>query len=638
MKTILKKSCLLLTAILLVTSCKKFTELNNDPLKANGDQVQTEYFINNSIIGAQQDPGLSERVFILYWVVGGHALQDEDGETFSQGSYSDDWTSEYYRQSSQWLNNANSAIQIGTDQIAKGTSKPYTKNLIQVARIWRAYLMSEFSDSFGPMPIDGFQGKNPEFKDVKTVYYFLLDELKDASSKLDITVVNASGLDKEDPAYGYDYAKWRKYATSMRMRLAMRLSEVDPAKAKTEFEAAAATNDFITDATQTFSVQETPNSYNPLSSVFRKESSWMGLPISATYNNLVFGLGGVKSADQLAASFQPAIKPANWMGQRFTDQFATKTNDPAAGYWFNGLPFTVDPRAYKIFSIPGDITNANYPAIGASFVAAQANLKNAAGTVVKALTSKYTWNAKADGNWGAKASMNQPITTNGFKPLLNLVYRNGNNKRVFFGPWETYFLLAEAAVRGWSTPVSAQTAYETGIAKSFEYFGTTANLNTYLASTDYNRVGTSVNWAHTTEPPASHTMNYEDGITGAAGVIAVNYPKNDLYKSGAVKNDQLTKIITQKYLAQLPWLPLETWNDHRRLGLPFYENPAVEDVMPDLPALNSANYMTSSIKFFPQRMKYPSSLSNSNINGYNQAVSALGGTDAVLTPLWWAKH
>ena len=37
-------------------------------------------------------------------------------------------------------------------------------------------------------------------------------------------------------------------------------------------------------------------------------------------------------------------------------------------------------------------------------------------------------------------------------------------------------------------------------------------------------------------------------------------------------------------------------------------------------------------------MKYPSSLSNSNIDGYNQAVAALGGADAVLTPLWWAKH
>lgn len=624
-------------AVLAASSCKKFDDLNTDPLKASGDQVQTEYFINNSIIGAQQDPGLSERVFILYWIVGGHGLQDEDGETFSRGSYSDDWTSEYYRQSSQWMNAANSAIQIGNDQIAKGTSKAYTKNLIQVARIWRAYLMSEFSDSFGPMPVDGFQGVNPEFKDVKTVYYFLLDELKDASAKLDLSIVNPANVTNEDPAYKYDYAKWRKYANAMRMRLAMRLSEVDPAKAKAEFEAAAATNDFITDASQTFSVQES-HGWDPLASVFRKESSWMGLPMSATYNNLVFGLGGVKSADQLDASFASAIKPADWMGQRFLDQFATKTNDPAAGYWFNGLPNTIDPRAYKIFSIPGNITDPNYPAIGGAFTATQEDLKDASGKVVKTLTSTNTWNTKADGNWGAKASMNDAITTNGFKPLLNLVYRNGNNKRVFFGPWETYFLLAEAAVRGWTVPVDGKTAYETGIAKSFEYFGTTANLATYLASTDYNRVGTSVNWGHTTEPAASHTMNYEDGLTGAAGTVAINYPKNDLYKSGTVRNDQLTKIITQKYLAQLPWLPLETWNDHRRLGLPFFENPAVEDIMPDLPALTSGNYMTSSVKFFPQRMKYPSTLSNSNITGYNQAISALGGADAVLTPLWWAKH
>lgn len=629
---------MLAAALLAASSCKKFDELNNNPLQANGDQVQTEYFINNSIVGAQQDPGLSERVFILYWIVGGHGLQDEDGETFSRGAYSDDWTSEYYRQSSQWMNAANSAIQIGNDQIAKGTSKAYTKNLIQVARIWRAYLMSEFSDSFGPMPVDGFQGVNPEFKDVKTVYYFLLDELKDASAKLDLSITNPTNVSSEDPAYNYDYAKWRKYANAMRMRLAMRLSEVDAAKAKTEFEAAAATNDFITDATQTFSVQESPNSYNPLSSVFRKESSWMGLPISATYNNLVFGLGSVKSADQLDASFDSAIKPANWMGQRFFDQFATKTNDPAAGYWFNGLPYTIDPRAYKIFSIPGNLTDPNYPAIGGTFTATQEDLKDVSGKVVKTLNSTNTWNAKADGNWGAKATMNDAITTNGFKPLLNLVYRNGNNKRVFFGPWETYFLLAEAAVRGWTVPVDAKTAYETGIRKSFEYFGTTANLATYLASTDYNRVGTSVSWDHTVEPASTHTMNYEDGLTGAAGTVAINYPKNDLYKSGTVRNDQLTKIITQKYLAQLPWLPLETWSDHRRLGLPFFENPAVEDIMPDLPALTSGNYMTSSVKFHPQRMKYPSSLSNSNINGYNQAVSALGAPDAVLTPLWWAKH
>ncbi|MDB4999070.1 MAG: SusD/RagB family nutrient-binding outer rane lipoprotein [Mucilaginibacter sp.] len=637
MKTILKKSCLVVSATLMLASCTKFNDINNSPFAANGDQVQTEYFINNAIVGAQQDPGLSERMFILYWVPGGRGLQDEDGETFSQGSFVDDWASEYYRQSSQWQNNVNTAIQIGNDQIAKGTAKPYTKNLIQVARIWRAYLMSEFSDTFGPMPTDAFQGKNPEFKDVKTVYYFLLDELKDAGSKLDLSVANSGNVTNEDPAYHYDYAKWRKYANSMRMRLAMRLSEVDPNKAKAEFEAAAATNDFITTAADMFSVQES-HGWDPLASVFRKESSWMALPISATYNNLAVGLGSIKSADQLSVDYQSAIKPTNWMGQRFTEQFATKTNDPMAGYWFNGLPFTIDPRAYKVYSIPGDVSNINYPALGKSFTTFQGNLKNSAGTVVKTIDAKYTWNAKADGNWAAKSAMNQPITTNGCKPLLNLVYRGGNNKRVFFGPWETYFLLAEAAERGWTSPVPAQTAYETGIAKSFEYFGTTANLSAYVSSTDYNRDGTSVSWSHTTEPPATHTMDYEDGLTGAAGTVAVSYPKNDLYKAGAVKNDHLTKIITQKFLAQLPWLPLETWSDHRRLGLPFFENPAVEDVMPDLPALNSGNYMTSDINFLPQRIKYPSNLRNANVDGYNKAVSALGGVDAVLTPLWWAKH
>ncbi|MFD0793544.1 SusD/RagB family nutrient-binding outer membrane lipoprotein [Mucilaginibacter litoreus] len=639
MKSILKKSCLVLTATMMLASCKKFDEINQNPFAASPSQVETEYFLNNSIIGAQQDPGLSERMFILYWVVGGRAFQDEDGETFSQGDFVDDWAGEYYRQSSQWQNNANTAIQIANDQIANGTSKPYTQNLIQVARIWRAYLMSEFADTFGPMPINAFQGTNPEFKDVKSVYYYIFDELKDASSKLDLTVTNTDAVKKEDPAYSYDYAKWRKYANSLRMRLAMRLSEVDAQKAQSEFEDAAKGSDFIKDASEMFSVAERPNEYNPLASVFRKESSWMGLPISATYNNLVVNLGSIKSADQLSsADLKAAVVPKDWMGQQYTEYFPTKTNDPMKGFWLNGLPYSIDPRAYKIFSIPGNLTDPNYPALGDSFVKFDGPLQDADKKKVKTLNAKYTWNAKADGEWAGIVTRNQPIVTNGCKPLLNLVYRTGNKRRIFFAPWETYFLLAEAAERGWSSPVSAKTAYETGIEKSFEYFDVTNNLTTYLASTDYNRAGTSVNWDDVTEPGASHKMNYEDGITGKAGTVDVAYPKNDLYKSGTVRNDHMTKIITQKYLAQLPWLPLETWSDHRRLGLPFFENPVVEQAMSNLPALNAGNVNTSSIQFLPQRVRYPSDLKNSNATGYNAAVSALGGADAVLTPLWWAKH
>jgi hypothetical protein len=636
MKQIIKKSCMLVATTLLLASCKKFEEINVNPIAANDEQAQVEYFINGSITGAQMNPDVAERSFVLYWKPAGRQASDIDGGAISIGDHNDQWTSVYYDQVSNWLNAANTAIQIGNKQTEAGNAKPYTQNLIQVARIWRAYLMSEMSDNFGPIPVNGFNGTNPEFNDVKTVYYHLLAELTDASQKLDLAVVNPSGLDKQDPAFGFNYAKWRKYANSMRMRLAMRLSEADPAKAQAEFEAvmstAGATSDFITNINDSFQVQE-KDGWSDLSGVMSRSWDWQ--PISATFNNLVVGLGGIKSSDLLDAGLHDAIKPANWLGQSYPEHFATKTNDPAAGYWFNGLPEVIDPRAYVLFSIPGNTENPNFPgANGAGDKNTKRFLRNAKGENIKEIDAKSTWNAFTDGAWGPKAAMNQLTNYAGTMPRINQQFRSSTNKRVFFGPWETYFLLAEASVRGWNTPIAGQAAYETAIQKSFEYNGT--QLGSYLSSETYNRVGTSVAWNHTVDP-TSRVMEYEDGMTGAKGTKTVAYPKNDLYKNGTVKNDHLTKIITQKFIAQTPWLPLETWNDHRRTGLPFFENPAIEIPIQTLPALTESNYMTSNVKFFPQRLKYPSSLKNTNAAGYTQALSDLGGADEVLSPLWWAK-
>ena len=187
-------------------------------------------------------------------------------------------------------------------------------------------------------------------------------------------------------------------------------------------------------------------------------------------------------------------------------------------------------------------------------------------------------------------------------PGLSQAFRGSTAKRVFFAGWESYFLLAEAALKGWSVGITAKDAYEAGIKSNFEYWGVSQHLTTYLASTSYNNVGTSVSFTHTTEPGNSHSMNYVDGYTGTAGTASIAYPANTIYKNGTVRNDALTKIITQKYIANMPWLPLEAWNDHRRLGLPFFENPAVENPLPNMPDLTKTNYMTNSVKFFPQRI------------------------------------
>ncbi len=90
----------------------------------------------------------------------------------------------------------------------------------------------------------------------------------------------------------------------------------------------------------------------------------------------------------------------------------------------------------------------------------------------------------------------------GSMPRLKLAFRNSKNKRIFFASWETYFLIAEAAVRGWTVPMGAQAAYEKGIEENFSYWGVSSHLAAYKASTEYNRCGTSVSWTHVAEPPA----------------------------------------------------------------------------------------------------------------------------------------
>ncbi|WP_316734568.1 SusD/RagB family nutrient-binding outer membrane lipoprotein [Pedobacter aquatilis] len=634
MKNIFKNSTLLIAAAIAVSSCKKFDDVNVSPTAATADQVQVEYFLNNSIIQAQMNPDVAERSFILYWKTAAH--QHRNGG-LSSGTYNDGWTIAYYNQVADWLNSANTGIQIGEKQIADNNIKVYTRNLVQIGRIWRAYLVSEMSDNFGPVPINAFNGTNPEFADVKSVYYYCLAELKDAVSKIDETVVNPGNLANLDPAYGYNYDKWKRYANSLRMRLAMRLSEVDAAKAKTEFEDAATGAKYITTADQMFKVAE-KGGWDALTGVMSRE--WNAQFLSTTLNNIYIGLGGIQSQNQLDASFASAIKPANYIGVRYSNQFTSRTNDPSTGYWLDGLPNVIDPRAYKTFIVPGDFTNPNfnsYPSWTSDAKNTQRNLLDGTGAVVKTIEAKNTWNTGVTGDWGTKGSQNQLLGYEGTTPRLSNQFRASASQRIWFASWETYFLLAEASVRGWTVPMGGQAAYEAGVKASFDYWGVSAHAAAYLTSTSFSRTGTSVSWTHVTEPAASYTMNYVDGYTNVAGTANIVYPKNDLYKSGTVKNDQLTKIITQKYIAQMPWLPLEAWSDQRRLGLPFFENPAIENNLPNLPALNTSSFMTSSVNFFPQRLRYPSSLPNTNSKGYAQAVTALGGADAVLTPLWWAK-
>lgn len=624
-------------------------DMNVDPMAINKDQLKPEWSLNASISNAQMDPHIAERIFVLSWK---SASRFDRANGLSLGSDNNSWALDYLSigWGAGWLRDANLAIDRAQAKIdnkeAEAGAYPYYKNVLQMSRIWRAYLLSEFADTFGPMPtVDSFTGENPSFEDQKAVYTFILTELKEATNALDTSIKMADLDPNLDLFYASDVSKWAKYGNSLRMRIAMRLSEIEPQLAKQHFEEAAS-KPFISVLTDIAQVQEN-DGWSSFTGVMTR--TWNAQPMSKTFYNLTVGLGGLEFP--VPAALASHIKdPNTYMGLKLDKHFPTTTNDPSAGYLFNGIPKYVDPRAPLLYHIVGYrddkgvypetiLKNDGDAAINPQNFNAIKFLKEGTEETAEATVDiTNIWSTAVAGVWDQKGSLSADYIKNRNFPSLSNKYRTSTNKRVFFGNWESYFLLAEAKYRGWNVPGTAQENYEKGIAASFEYHGISSQLTSYLSSTAYNRVGTSVLFTHTAEA-ADYSINYEDGYTGTTGKVTYKYPENTIYNSGATNNDVLTKIITQKYLAQVPWLPLEAWSDHRRLGLPFFENPAAEvayDSQSQIP-LTPQNSKTSSWDFYPKRMRFPVDWKNRDPKGYEQAQSFLNGPDKTSTPLWWSK-
>lgn len=637
-----------------LVSCSDFDEVNTNPTAAGEEYVKPQYALNNSIGQAQMNPGTAERVVVYNWASAARICGEMS--FLNVGRYSDDYTSAYYYPDlSSSIKNATLAITAVENQLEAATTTAHEKeffpNVKQFARIWRAYLMSEFVDNFGPYPIESFLGENPVFNSEKDDYEFILKELKEAAAAINTSVLPVEAEGKCDPFDNvkYDPVKWQKYANSLRMRLAMRLSNIDKATAQAEFEDAAKGNKILT-ADDMFAVKEN-DGWDVFSGVYTR--SFDDQVLSSTVANLLTNLGGIKVTEQ-RSDLASYVKPANYLGIKYDRHYVANTDNPTKQYWLDGMPENLDPRALKIFCLPDDENAENYidkynDRTAKDFVLYTVDengnpIPNKDNPGEIKIDATRCWNgypAGSRGGWSPTLAYNQ-LVTNGYGPgctlpMLGKDYCKGKS-RIFFAAWETYFLLAEASLYGWNTGTTAKEAYENGIKASFEYFGVSEYVNDYLNSTNYNRVGTSVKFDHTTEPTAEQ-MTYVDGYSKEQKTVTYEYPTASKTLYGKALNDHLTKIITQKFIAQTPYLVLEMWSDFRRLGLPFFEIPANESSMTGSDMVNAWNPNSwkdgQKWEFYPQRMRYPSSLENADPEGYKQAVELLGGSDNIITPLWW---
>jgi hypothetical protein len=178
--------------------------------------------------------------------------------------------------------------------------------------------------------------------------------------------------------------------------------------------------------------------------------------------------------------------------------------------------------------------------------------------------------------------------------------------RKHFTAAETYFLMAEAALRGWTGAGDAKTDYETGVKLSFADWGA-GGVDAYLAD------ATSKPIDYIDPKDARNNFTSRSTVT-----VAWNEADSPELK--------LEKIITQKWINTFT-NSMEAWVDMRRTGYPKLPYNAKND--------SNDSWGTIGATDFIKRMPFVDAERTSNAAGVADATTKLGGPDKISTRLWW---
>lgn len=116
-----------------------------------------------------------------------------------------------------------------------------------MAQVWWVYTFQRITDYWGPIPYFsvGIAGSSVPYDSQQDIYGDFIKRLAGAVSVLH-QHEGENHFGSYDLIYGGDVNRWIKFANSLRLRIAVRMSKVDPATAKSVAEAAVADGVMIT--------------------------------------------------------------------------------------------------------------------------------------------------------------------------------------------------------------------------------------------------------------------------------------------------------------------------------------------------------------------------------------------------------
>jgi len=271
-------------AVASVVGCKKvdFKDYNLNPAPDRISKPQTSDLLTNAIwnsIGGLNLTAMEPSCYVQY---------------VSQTQYPD--ISLYQTTQRSWagyyvtpLQDLAKIIELNTTNAADPnvSGNGSNKNQIAVASILKAYLFNLVTDQWGDVPYSEALNANklPKYDLQSNIYPALITELKNAN-----TLMDGGTAVKGDILFGGDMAKWKRFANSIRMVIAMRAVKANAAWAKTEFQSAFndAAGHITTNAQNAAFTFLASGFQNPLNGEFGTRQDY---GVSNTFVDLIKGLG-----------------------------------------------------------------------------------------------------------------------------------------------------------------------------------------------------------------------------------------------------------------------------------------------------------------------------------------------------------
>ena len=378
--------------------------------------------------------------------------------------------------------------------------------------IMKAATMQRITDMYGPAVFSKYGGEGlATYDSQEQIYTQIFADLDFAVAELSKRVAagEASTFQGTDlSAYDGKYEQWIKYANSLRLRMAMRISKVNPALAKTQAEKAVSNSFGVLKVNADVMKTKSPLDLNVIDQM---SHAWIGLFMGADMESILKGYG--------------------------------------------------DPRMAKYWNT-SEIVAGEYKGVRTGIV-------------------------YPSGTTYAKFSQTGPRTTTGEITWMSTA--------------EVYFLRAEGALRGWNMDGNAKDLYEAGIKASF----------------DQNGVDGAAAYA---TDNVKKPIDYVDPLNAANNAPAVS---KVTVAWGATNEENLEKIITQKWIATYPD-GQEAWSEFRRTGYPKLFR-----------ITNNKSGGIISTELGVRRLPFAQSEAANNPKGVESGVSVLGGPDNGATRLWW---